>query len=79
MIKHGEIGARAYANIELPLAEVKAVAKATDTSVDDVVMTIIDDALHHYLSEHQVSTDEPSVAFMPSRCVTNRAGAVVTR
>ena len=43
----------------------KALAKATDTSVNDVVMTIIDDALHHYLSEHQAPTDMPLVAFMP--------------
>lgn len=57
--------ARAYANIELPLADVKAVAKATDTSVNDVVMTTIDDALHHYLREHQAPTDRPLVAFMP--------------
>ena len=57
--------ARAYADVELPLAAVKAVAKATDTSVNDVVMTIIDDALHHYLGEHQVPTDKPLVAFMP--------------
>lgn len=57
--------AREYANIELPLVEVKAVAKATDTSVNDVVMTIIDDALHHYLCEHQAPTDRPLVAFMP--------------
>jgi diacylglycerol O-acyltransferase len=57
--------ARAYANTELPLADVKAVAKATDTSVNDVVMTIIDDALHHYLREHQAPTDRPLVAFVP--------------
>ena len=57
--------ARAYANIELPLADVKSVARATDTSVNDVVMTIIDDALHDYLGEHQVPTDKPLVAFMP--------------
>ena len=57
--------ARAYANIEFPLADVKAVAKATDTSVNDVVMTIIDDALNHYLGEHEVPTDKPLVAFMP--------------
>ena len=49
----------------MPLADVKAVAKATDTSVNDVVMTIIDDALHHYLDEHQAPTDRPLVAFMP--------------
>ena len=57
--------ARAYANTELPLADVKAVAKATDTSVNDVVMTVIDDALHHYLREHRAPTDRPLVAFMP--------------
>jgi diacylglycerol O-acyltransferase / wax synthase len=58
-------GARGYANIELPLADVKAVAKATDTSINDVVMTIIDDALHHYLREHRAPTDRPLVALMP--------------
>jgi diacylglycerol O-acyltransferase len=57
--------ARAYADIQLPLAEVKAVAKATDTSVNDVVMTVIDDALHHYLREHRAPTDRPLVALMP--------------
>ena len=57
--------ARAYANVELPLVDVKAVAKATNTSLNDVVMTIIDDALHHYLREHQAPTDRPLVALMP--------------
>ncbi len=57
--------ARAYADTQLPLAEVKAVAKAIDTSVNDVVMTVIDDALHHYLREHQAPTDRPLVALMP--------------
>ncbi|MGB9228014.1 WS/DGAT/MGAT family O-acyltransferase [Mycobacterium sp.] len=57
--------ARAYADVKLPIADVKALAKATDTSVNDVVMTIIDDALHHYLGEHRVPIDVPLVAFMP--------------
>jgi WS/DGAT/MGAT family acyltransferase len=57
--------ARAYADVKLPIADVKALAKATDTSVNDVVMTIIDDALHHYLSEQRVPTEVPLVAFMP--------------
>jgi WS/DGAT/MGAT family acyltransferase len=57
--------ARAYADTELPLADVKAVAKATHTSVNDVVMTVIDDALHRYLREHRAPTDRPLVAFMP--------------
>lgn len=57
--------ARAYANMELPLDQVKALAKATGTSVNDVVMTLIDDALQHYLQEQQAPTDKPLVAFMP--------------
>jgi WS/DGAT/MGAT family acyltransferase len=57
--------ARAYADTQLPLADVKAVAKATGTSVNDVVMTVIDDALHHYLREHQAPADRPLVALMP--------------
>jgi WS/DGAT/MGAT family acyltransferase len=57
--------ARAYADTQLPLADVKAVAKATGTSVNDVVMTVIDDALHHYLRENQAPADRPLVALMP--------------
>lgn len=57
--------ARSYADTGLPLAEVKAVAAATNTSVNDVVMTVIDDALHSYLREHSAATDRPLVAFMP--------------
>jgi diacylglycerol O-acyltransferase / wax synthase len=68
--------ARAYANIELPLADIKAVAKATDTSVNDVVMTIIDDALHHYLGEHQAPTDRPLVALMPMSLRDESGGGV---
>lgn len=57
--------ARAYANIELPLEEVKALAKATGTSVNDVVMTFIDQALHDYLHERKAGINKPLVAFMP--------------
>ena len=57
--------ARAYANIELPLDEVKALAKATGTSVNDVVMTFIDQALQDYLREHKAPVSKPLVAFMP--------------
>src|SRR5262249_16059708 len=57
--------ARAYANLELPLPALKALSKATGISINDVVMTVIDDALHHYLREHRAATDRPLVAFMP--------------
>lgn len=56
--------ARRYANCELPLADIKAMAKKTGTSVNDVVTTIIDDALHHYLKDHNASIDVPLVSLM---------------
>jgi len=56
--------ARRYANCELPLAEIKTIAKKTGTTINDVVTTIIDDALHHYLKDHQASIDVPLVALM---------------
>lgn len=57
--------ARAYANMELPLDEVRALAKTTGTSVNDVVMTLIDHALHQYLREQKAPASQPLVAFMP--------------
>lgn len=55
---------RRYGSCEIPLATVKALAKATGTTVNDIVMTVIDHALHGYLSEHQARTREPLVALM---------------
>lgn len=56
--------ARRYANCEIPLDTVKGIAKATDTTVNDVVMTLIDDALHRYLKEHDAAITKPLVAAM---------------
>jgi len=57
--------ARSYADTGFPLSEVKELATATGTSVNDIIMTVIDDALHHYLLERDEPTDRPLVAFMP--------------
>ena len=56
--------ARRYANCELPLTDIKSIAKKTGTTVNDVVTTIIDDALHHYLKDHNASIDVPLVTLM---------------
>ncbi len=56
--------ARRYANCEISLAGVKAISKKTGTTVNDVVTTIIDDALHHYLKQHKKSIDVPLVSVM---------------
>ncbi len=66
--------ARAYANIELPLDQVKALSKVTGASVNDVVMTLIDQALHHYLREHHASVTKPLVALMPMSLRDESAG-----
>lgn len=56
--------ARRYANCDLPLADIKAMSKKTGTTVNDVVTTIIDDALHHFLKDHDASIDAPLVSLM---------------
>jgi WS/DGAT/MGAT family acyltransferase len=57
--------ARCYANCEIPLDRVKAVARASDCTVNDVALTFIDDALHKYLVEIGRGVDAPLVAGMP--------------
>lgn len=57
--------ARCYANCEIPLGRIKAVAKAADCTVNDVALTFIDDALHKYLGEIGQAVDAPLVAAMP--------------
>jgi len=59
-----QTSARRYANCEIPLDQVKAIAKATDTTVNDVMMAVIDDGLHHYLKDHDESIDVPLVTLM---------------
>ena len=57
--------ARRYANCELPLERVKAVAKTTGCKVNDVGMTVIDHALHRYLAEVGQAVDTPLSVLMP--------------
>jgi len=55
---------RRYGSCEIPLKQVKALAKTTGTTVNDVVMTLIDNALHGYLNEHKSAIKVPLVALM---------------
>jgi len=57
--------ARRYANCELPLGRVKAVARASGCTVNDVCMAVIDHALHRYLAEEAEAVNEPLSALMP--------------
>jgi len=56
--------ARRYANCELSLPVIKSVAKASGATVNDVVMTIIDAALHRYLSEQGEDFQDRLIALM---------------
>jgi diacylglycerol O-acyltransferase len=57
---------RTFGCCVLPLAKVKALGKANGASVNDVLLTVVDMALHRYLASRRGRTDEaPLVADMP--------------
>ena len=62
---HLTSSARCYANCEIPLDRVKAMARASGTTVNDVALAFIDDALHRYLAEVGAGVRAPLVASMP--------------
>ena len=64
---------RRYGSCEIPLASVKALATATGSTVNDVLMTVIDHALHNYLEEHAATVKKPLVALM-AMSVRSEAG-----
>lgn len=62
---HLTSSARCYANCEIPLDRVKAMARASGTTVNDVALAFIDDALHKYLAEVGAGVKAPLVASIP--------------
>ena len=56
---------RSYAARSLSLAEVKAMAKKTGTSLNDVVMAIFAGALKRYLADYDCRPDKPLIAGVP--------------
>ena len=56
---------RSYAARTLALAEVKAMAKRSGTSVNDIVMAICAGALRRYLNDYDVRPDKPLIAGVP--------------
>lgn len=66
---------RRYANCELPLQQVKAISKATGTTVNDVVMAIIDHALHQYLEQHGEPAQKALVTMMAMSFRSEEHGA----
>jgi WS/DGAT/MGAT family acyltransferase len=66
---------RRYANCELPLSTIKAISSATGTTVNDVVMTVIDGALHRYLVEQGAPAEAPLVTMMAMSFRSEEHGA----
>jgi diacylglycerol O-acyltransferase len=56
---------RSYAARSLSLSEVKAMAKGSGTSLNDIVMAICAGALKRYLAEYDCTPDKPLIAGVP--------------
>jgi diacylglycerol O-acyltransferase len=56
---------RAFATRALPLAELKQMAKASETSLNDVVLAVCAGALRRYLAEYDCKPAKPLVAGVP--------------
>jgi WS/DGAT/MGAT family acyltransferase len=56
---------RVLAHCSLPLAQVRALARAGDAKINDVMLTLVDMAMHRYLAERGERVDRPLVADMP--------------
>jgi WS/DGAT/MGAT family acyltransferase len=61
---------RSFAIFDLPLSEVRRVAKQTDGSINDVVLAVCDDAMHRYLAANGEKLTGPLIA---SIAVSTRA------
>lgn len=56
---------RVLAHCALPLARVKAIAQASTSKVNDVLLATLDVAMSHYLEERGAKVSRPLVADMP--------------
>lgn len=57
---------RALHYVEIPLERIKNIRKEIDDStINDIVMGICAEALHHYLKDHNATPDSPLIAMTP--------------
>ncbi|MEO5899955.1 MAG: wax ester/triacylglycerol synthase family O-acyltransferase [Ilumatobacteraceae bacterium] len=56
---------RSFAMTQLPLDAIVAIKRATDTTVNDVVVAVCAGALRHWLDEHRELPTSPLVAMVP--------------
>lgn len=67
-------GERTYGLVRLPLTRVKALARTTRCSFNDVMTTVIDAAYTRYLDELDITASKPLVAMVPMALKTAGAG-----
>ena len=56
---------RVLAHCVLPLATVRAMSRTSGAKINDVMLTLIDMAMHRYLAERGLTLDKPLVTDMP--------------
>jgi diacylglycerol O-acyltransferase len=67
-------GARRFAAQDWPIERLKAVGKATDTTINDVVLAMCSGAMRHYLIELNALPDQSLVAMVPVSLKLSEAG-----
>jgi WS/DGAT/MGAT family acyltransferase len=60
-----ESSARSAVTAALSLSEIGKLRKATDSTINEIVLAVCDMALHRYLDEHDAHMDEPLTLQMP--------------
>lgn len=65
VLNTGITGARRFAADDYSLSRVKAIGKATGTSLNDVVLAMCSGALRRYLIDHNALPDRPLIAMVP--------------
>jgi len=57
---------RALHYVEIPLERIKEIRKEIDdTTINDIVMGVCAEALHHYLKDHKATPEAPLIAMTP--------------
>jgi diacylglycerol O-acyltransferase len=56
---------RVLAHCALPLAQVRAMSRTSRAKINDVMLTLIDMAMHRYLAERGITLNRPLVTDMP--------------
>jgi diacylglycerol O-acyltransferase len=72
--------ARSFSICQFPIDEFSATARTHGATINDLVMTLCDLAVHRYLAERGETPDEPLIAYMPVNLRSGSAdeGNVIT-